>query len=321
MKKTMLLRVIFLCLMFILLFLRGTGPSFADEKVRIGYPSLSLVYWPVWVAYDSGTYKRNDLDVEMIVISGGPTLVAALVAKEVQFISVAAVTTAIAAARGASIKNILSLESKMSYQIWSLPEIKQVRDLKGKTISPGGGLGAGPHQAMSLVLKRSGLDPAKDVKQFPIRGSGSRIAALQAGQIHATVLNPPFTSVAKKAGLRLLVDTRQLGVDYQGIVVAVLDDLIKTNPNLAKRFTQATLQAADLMRKDKELAIRVGMKYSKRARDEVEEAYDLLLPAIPVSGKINLKGLASALEFAADYGIISRPLPVVQNFVDTRFAR
>jgi hypothetical protein len=75
------------------------------------------------------------------------------------------------------------------------------------------------------------------------------------------------------------------------------------------------------MRKDKGLAVGIGMKYSKRTKDEVEEAYDLLVPAIPESGKINLKGIESALEFAADYGIISRPLPRSEQFVDMRFAR
>jgi ABC-type nitrate/sulfonate/bicarbonate transport system substrate-binding protein len=244
---------------------------------------------------------------------------AALLSSELQFVSVAAVTTVVTAASGAPIKLVLSLESKMVYQIWGLPEIKEIKDLKGKPISPSGP-GTEPHYALSLVLKKAGLDPARDVKQLPIRGSQNRIAALLSRQVHATVLNPPFTSAARRAGLRLLADTRDLDVQHQGIAIATLESLIKTKPGLVRRFTDATLESADLMRKDRRTAIRIGVKYSKRPMDEVEEAYDLLMPAVSVSGSINIDGLKSVLEFAAEHGVAKPALEPAQ-FVDVRFAR
>jgi ABC-type nitrate/sulfonate/bicarbonate transport system substrate-binding protein len=174
---------------------------------------------------------------------------------------------------------------------------------------------------MWLVLQKAGIDPARDVKQLPIPGSQSRIAAIQSKQVYATILNPPFTSVARKAGLRLLADTRDIDVDYQGIALATSDTLINANLDVVRRFTNATLLAIDLMKKDKETAIRAGMKYSKRPRDEVEDGYDLLMPSVSVSGRINLKGLKSHLQFAAEHGLISSPTPAPEGFVDLRFAR
>lgn len=318
MKKARLSTVVFLRAIFFLFFLEAV-PAFAED-VRIGYPSLSLAYWPVWVAHDAGIYRRNNLNVEMVVVSGASPLTAALLSNQLQFVSQEAVTSVLTAASGARIKMVLSIQSKMAYQIWALPEIKQVTDLKGKPISPSRP-GSGPHHAMWLVLEKAGLDPAKDVKQLPIAGSQSRIAALQSRQVYATILNPPFTSVARKAGLRLLADTRDLDVEYQGIALATLETLINANPDLVRRFTSATLQAGDLMRKDKEIAIRAGVKYSKRSSDEVEDGYDQLMPAISASGRISLRGLKSHLEFAADHGFISRPVPAPESFVDMRFAR
>lgn len=316
MKNTGLLRIS--CASFLLLLLTA-APLFAEE-VRIGHPSLSLTHWPIWVAHDAGIYKRNNLETEIVLIGGGPTLMAALLSNELQFVSVAAVTSVVTAASGAPIKLVLSLESRMVYQIWALPEIQQMRDLKGRPISPSGP-GTEPHYALSLVLKKAGLDPVRDVKQLPIRGSQNRIAALLSRQVYATVLNPPFTSAARRAGLRLLADTRDLDVQHQGIALATLESLINTNPDLVRRFTAATLLATDLMRKDKETAIRIGVKYSKSLRDEVEDAYELLMPAVSASGRINLKGLRSVLEFAAEHGTVSKPAPAPEKFVDMRFAR
>ncbi len=291
-----------------------------SQQVRIGYPSLSLAYWPVWVAHEADVYKKNNLNVEMVVISGASPLTAALISNQLQFVAQEAVTSVLTAASGAPIKMVLSIQSRMAYQVWGLPEIKQVTDLRGKAISSSRP-GTGPHHAMWLVLQKAGLDPARDIKQLPIPGSQSRIAAIQSKQVYATILNPPFTSVARKAGLRLLADTRDLDVDYQGIALATSDTLINSNLDLVRRFTNATLLAVDLMKKDKETAIRAGMKYSKRPRDEVEDGYELLMPSVSTSGRINLKGLKSHLQFAAEHGLISSPVPAPEGFVDTRFAR
>jgi ABC-type nitrate/sulfonate/bicarbonate transport system substrate-binding protein len=292
----------------------------SSQQVRIGYPSLSLAYWPVWVAHDTGIYEKNNLKVEMVVISGASPLTAALISNQLQFVAQEAVTSVLTAASGAPIKMVLSIQAKMAYQVWSLPEIKHVRDLRGRPISSSRP-GTGPHHAMWLVLQKAGLDPARDVTQLPIPGSQSRIAALQSKQVYATILNPPFTSVARKAGLRLLADTGDLDVDYQGIALATVDTLISSNPDAVRRFTNGTLSAFDLMRKEKETAIRAGIKYSKRPRDEVEDGYELLMPALSRSGRINLTGLKSHLQFAADHGLISSPVPAPEGFVDMRFVK
>ena len=76
---------------------------------------------------------------------------------------------------------------------------------------------------MWLVLQKAGLNPARDLKQLPIPGSQSRIAAIESKQADENILNLRFTSIARKAGLRLLADTRDLNVDHQGIALEKLD--------------------------------------------------------------------------------------------------
>ena len=85
------------------------------QEVRIGYPSLSLAYWPVWVARRTNVYKKNNLNVGMVVISGASPLTAALISNQLQFVAQEAVTSVLTAASGAPIKMVLSIQSRMAY--------------------------------------------------------------------------------------------------------------------------------------------------------------------------------------------------------------
>src|SRR3990170_500752 len=47
------------------------------DKLRVGFPSLATALSPTWVAAKKGFWKKNDLDVELILLSGAviiPTL-------------------------------------------------------------------------------------------------------------------------------------------------------------------------------------------------------------------------------------------------------
>ena len=58
--------------------LAGSSVSvFAADKLRVGFPSLATALSPTWVAAKKGFWKKYDLDVELILLSGAviiPTL-------------------------------------------------------------------------------------------------------------------------------------------------------------------------------------------------------------------------------------------------------
>ena len=46
----------------------------AAEKLRVGFPSLATALSPSWVAIKKGLWKKQELDVELIYLSGAITI-------------------------------------------------------------------------------------------------------------------------------------------------------------------------------------------------------------------------------------------------------
>jgi len=57
----------------------------AAELLRIVYTAISLMYGPLWVTQQAGLFKKYNLDVELLYLSGGTLSTAALVSGDVQF--------------------------------------------------------------------------------------------------------------------------------------------------------------------------------------------------------------------------------------------
>src|SRR5262245_52763118 len=74
-------------------------------KVRIANPGPSMSYFPIYVAQQKGFFKRHGIEAEFILMSSGPTSVAALLNREIDYSTVLgpAATTAV---RGAPLKVI-----------------------------------------------------------------------------------------------------------------------------------------------------------------------------------------------------------------------
>jgi ABC-type nitrate/sulfonate/bicarbonate transport system substrate-binding protein len=64
--------------LLVIAYLAGSSVSVsAADKLRVGFPSLATALSPTWVAAKKGFWKKYDLDVELILLSGAviiPTL-------------------------------------------------------------------------------------------------------------------------------------------------------------------------------------------------------------------------------------------------------
>jgi ABC-type nitrate/sulfonate/bicarbonate transport system substrate-binding protein len=60
-----------LVLLLVFGYLGGSSESLhAADKLRVGFPSLATALSPTWVAAKKGFWKKYDLDVELILLSG-----------------------------------------------------------------------------------------------------------------------------------------------------------------------------------------------------------------------------------------------------------
>jgi len=94
-------------------------------------------------------------------------------------------------------------------------------------------------------LQRLGLSRA-DVTLKEYGGGMKRIAAVQSGEIKATAVNEPVTSIARERGLFPLVDLVAAHIPWLFSGVVVKKDTLEARRDVLKRFLLATVEGNDL---------------------------------------------------------------------------
>src|SRR6266481_5856304 len=104
-----------------------------SEKLRVAISSISTSQVNVWVPLDTGFFKRQGLDVELVYISGAPVGTAALMSGEVAISQGGVVGSINSNLKGAATFIILGGAGRFPYKLVVPPSIQQISDLKGKT--------------------------------------------------------------------------------------------------------------------------------------------------------------------------------------------
>ena len=129
---------------------------------------------------------------------------------------------------------------------------------------------------MQLALGILGLTPA-DVTVLQVGGSQSRLVALKAGTIDATVLSPEEAMAAQKLGLNPLLDFVAKGVEFPHVNIVAREEYLQEQAPLVKRFMAAYLEAIRFFKTHKEEAVRKMMVLSRlNDREIAEKAFDYL---------------------------------------------
>ncbi|HYA31075.1 MAG TPA: ABC transporter substrate-binding protein, partial [Acidobacteriota bacterium] len=140
------------------------------------------------------------------------------------------------------------------------PEIKNAQDLKGKIVGiqrPGDAY----EKSARFALKHIGLDADKDVKMLSLGSNDVMWSALNTGRVSATVLSPPGTLFARKAGMNFMVDLTDLKLEYQGSTITTRRSLIQKNPQLVTRAMRAIVRGVHLFKTRKDETIRILSKF------------------------------------------------------------
>ncbi len=301
MRKTLTLlfigKVLFLIL-FLILPTVARGET--KEKIRVALGSISVNSSVVSVGKDAGIFQKYGLDVEPIYIGGGMNSLAAVTSGSVQFLAAGSTATISARLGGADIIMVAVQSNRLDYTLFSAQDIKSPQDLKGKIVT-GTRPGASADSALRLYLRKSGLEPDKDVIFISVAESQQgRLNALTRGMVAATVLSPPFTGMAKQMGMRELADLRKLDVEYSGTAIAGISSYIKGHPAIVENLLKGYIESLYFFRTQKERTISSIMNYLKiKDRARAEEGYDYYVELMPPMPYASVAGVRSALELLA----------------------
>ena len=83
-------------------------------------------------------------------------------------------------------------------------DIKSVEDLKGKTIAIHDGIGNSDQNICYRLLDEYGVDPTKDVEFSDIADSAATVAALESGEVDASIFSDYFVLANYKDDMRMI---------------------------------------------------------------------------------------------------------------------
>src|SRR6185437_13380426 len=168
-----------------LVLLLGSANLAESRKVPMAVATFSQSVLPMFVARENGYFQAEGLDVDLILMTAAVANMA-LMGGNVDFISSG--PSAIGAiVRGAPLKFVFLCFNRPMHWLYARPEIRDVKALKGKKIGVSA-IGASTQFLIQEILKRHGLDSARDVTILGVGTTANRYAALLGGTVDATNL-------------------------------------------------------------------------------------------------------------------------------------
>jgi ABC-type nitrate/sulfonate/bicarbonate transport system substrate-binding protein len=290
MRYKRITRLSLVCLMFSLL---AVDSSRAIENVRVAYPSMGTSVFCLIIAQKEGYLKEEGLDVQLLSIRGEIAIRTTL-AGEVDFFTNAGSALA-AAVRAVPVKIVTIFQDKPSWDLIAQPDIKSIAQLRGKTIgvmSPEGSLAVVARE----ILRKNGIDPAKDVNLVVMGGDEVRFPALQTKSIQATLFSSAMSIKAQRDGFIKLANAG----DYANLIeggLATSADKIKQNPDKMFRLIRAALKGINFLVSKREPAIKYMMDGLRMTdRELANSIYDIQSKLILREGFSDDKTLQSMIE-------------------------
>ena len=183
----------------------AAAPASAEPivlKVGISEPVNTVL--AIWMADAAGFYEANGIKVEIVNMNGGSRGAAELAAGRIDAMHVGLSSVVRLNRSGGDLRIVASLANVIRFTFFSGPGVKTAADLKGGVVGVSS-FGSESDSTVTLALKRLGLT-REDVTLKEYGGGTKRLAAVKSGEIKATAVNEPFSSMAREQGFNVLFD-------------------------------------------------------------------------------------------------------------------
>lgn len=253
------------------------------------------------MAKELGLFTKHGLEVDLVAMTAGSLAITAVVSGDAPIGHVGGAPTINAVLAGADIVFIAGTENTIYYQMVVVPTIQSAAGLKGKRVGVSR-FGSFSDFVMRVGLEHLGLTPGSDVTIIQTGSTQNRLALLKTGNIGGTVIFPPETVAARKAGLRTLLDYMDLNLEVQGSGITTSRRFLKENKDAAMRFLRGFLEGIAAFKNRREESLKVMEKYLRIGdREILEEAYiHFAQKIIPKKPYPTLKGIQFVLRFLSE---------------------
>ncbi len=252
------------------------------DKIRIGYAARAVTHSIPFLANEAGFFRDEGLHVEVVRTAGAVSPMA-LISGDTDFATMSAFLLVPVSVRNREVVMLGGLTRYATMTLVSRPDIRSAKDLVGGIIGlqrPGDAYEKNARSALQHLK----LNPDKDVKFLYLGTNDAMWIALEAKRVSATMVSPPATLFARKAGMTFLVDLADLKIEYQGSTFATRRSVMKNNPNLTLRTMRAMVRGVHLFKTRREETYKILAKFlGTRDPEALEESwrYGADMPAKP----------------------------------------
>ena len=281
------------------------------EKVRLSVPTKNLLMWPVIMAQETGIYREEGLDVEVIILRSD-LVPAALTSGDLDY-TLNSETVLRAASKGLPLRGLLSFGARPTLSLIVRPEITTGADLKGKAIAVSAP-GTITAEIARAAVRSFGLDPDRDITILGVGDQSTRLQTMSAGGAGGAVLDPPMDVIAVSKGFRRLAWGRDL-LEIPQLGLAASVKKITDRPDQVQRMVRATLKGLRYVLTHRAETVESLAKDYKLDRSLAEASYDAVLPSYSKDGSMSSTSIRNLL---APERKDDQEIPL-DKLVDTRF--
>jgi NitT/TauT family transport system substrate-binding protein len=269
-----------------------------SRKLTFPYTPLTGASSPLWIAIEGRMFQRYGLEVTPVYVAGSNTTVAAMSSGQFEIAGVGGGSVVLNRLGGGDLITIGAQTAVYTNDCFAKPEIKTIRDLKGKTIAVTR-FGTSTHFAALTMLRIGGLKPA-DVVLVQTGGAGEREAALASGRVDATMLGYPGGEILLKRGYRQLTNlANSEDGAFPTTAIAVREGWVKDpkNRELTLNFLRGFSDGLKAARTDAAITKRVLRKYTRVDDDAVlQTTFEYYKKYFGETLKVNERSYANLLQ-------------------------
>jgi NitT/TauT family transport system substrate-binding protein len=241
--------------------LLGASSASALDKVTLAVAIKGIPLAPVFLAHDSGVFKKHGIEADLAFVAGAPPEVAALLSGDAQFgigsndtlldliktnrmVCIYSFTNSYT--QDVLVRNQILEERKVTRDLdWQ----ERVRRLKGTTVGVIA-LGTTTDIAGRRLWKDAGLDHTRDMTVVRVGGLPAQIAALKQGTIDVFLASAPARQIVEgqKIGSAIIHfgDVPAWANEpFEGILAR--RDYIADNPDVARRLIAGVAEAQKMI--------------------------------------------------------------------------
>jgi len=280
------------------------------DKVTVGViPILDVA--PIYLGLQRGFFKDHNIDLELKTAEGGAAIIPAVVSGEYQFGFSNVVSLLLAQSQTLPIKavsngcNSTGEDGKDFAGLYVRADspIKSPKDLEGKKVAANT-LENIVDTSVRASVRKDGGDPTK--VEFTALPFPEQPAALANGQVDAVFVVEPFQQAVLADGARKIASSY---VDVAPNLAVALyftsEELLGTNPDLVKRFTDAMQESLSYADANPGEAREIIGTYTQIDPATIEK---LTLPKWPA--EINRDSVEELAKLAREDGVITNPADV-----------